>query len=296
MPLPTQQPHDENEVTPQSTITTVAAKDTFVTGTPPAIAEMAITGVSAEGIDAAVVEQLVPPTNPPYSIFTSWFLGSCLFGAVSVFEVFNAIARQRWPMAVLMFIAIISTIFLGQSAWASWRRVLQLEAMDPMTRRRPRRVLRTCIVIAVLFLTIAALLGKVIGQSGAEAAQLAADLKEMSTVGNRVSKARNAAEATIPSHVSMYKSIEPDVNELEVLFRRLKTELNIYDGKFPSQHQVTATSISNMETGLQRTTLLKKQIEVSKTIKQIVSDQQLAVWQEQMQPLLDREAALNKSK
>jgi hypothetical protein len=118
----------------------------------------------------------------------------------------------------------------------------------------------------------------------------------MGTVGDRISKARNAVEATIPSHVQMYKTIEPDVQDLESTFRRLKTELALYNGKFPAQHEQIAKNIRGMETGLRRMALLKQEIEVSKQIEALGPNQQFAEWQAQMQPLLESEDALDKAK
>jgi hypothetical protein len=89
----------------------------------------------------------------------------------------------------------------------------------------------------------AAIGGSAIGQTRAEAVQLAADLDRMKTAGDRISKARNAVEATIPSYVQMYKTIESDVQELEPTLRRLKIELALYDGRFPAQHEQTSRSI-----------------------------------------------------
>ncbi len=144
--------------------------------------------------------------------------------------------------------------------------------------------------------TGAAAVGAAIGQSRAEAIQLAADLHHMTAVGNRISKARSAVEATIASYVQMYTAIAPDVQELETTLRRRKTEFGVYDGNFPAQHEQTSKSIAGMETGLRRTTLLKLQIDVSKQIDALDPAQQFAAWKAQMQPLLTSEEALDKAK
>jgi hypothetical protein len=138
--------------------------------------------------------------------------------------------------------------------------------------------------------------GAAIGQSRDEAMHLAADLERMTIVGNRISKTRSAVEATIASYVQMYKAIETDVQELDLTLRRLKTELGVYDGKFPAQHEQTAKSIAGMETGLRRTALLKQQIDVSKQIDALDPGQQFPAWQTQMLPLLASEEALDKAK
>ena len=117
----------------------------------------------------------------------------------------------------------------------------------------------------------------------------------MTTGGNRISKARGAVEATIASYLQMYKAIEPDVEELESTLRRLKTELAVYDRKFPAQHDQTSKSIAGIETGLRRAALLKRQIEVAKQIDALGPRQQFAAWQTLMLPLLANEEALDKN-
>jgi hypothetical protein len=165
-----------------------------------------------------------------------------------------------------------------------------------MLKRRHRRVLRNSAIIILLLFTSAAIVGAAIGQNRAESVQLAADLGRMNTVGDRITKARNAVEANIPAYVLMYKTIEPDVQELDPTFRRLKTELALYDGKFSAQHEQTFKSIAAMETGLRRMTLLKQQIELAKQIEVLNPSQQFGAWKTQMLPLLDSEEALDKTK
>ena len=118
----------------------------------------------------------------------------------------------------------------------------------------------------------------------------------MKSVGDRISKARSAVEATIQSYTQMYRSIEPDVEELDSTFRRLKTELAAYDGKFPGQHEETSKSIAGMDKGLRRMELLRQQIKVAKNIQALDPNQQLPAWQTQMQPLLASEEVLDKTK
>jgi hypothetical protein len=142
----------------------------------------------------------------------------------------------------------------------------------------------------------AVLVGIVIGQNRTEAAQLSADLKRMAEVGDRVSKARTAVGSTMESYVKMYEAIEPDVQDLEATLQRLKSELGIYDSKFPSQHETTAKSIVGIETGMQRATLLKQQIEVAKKISDLPPLEMSQVWREQMLPLLTQEDNLDKAK
>jgi hypothetical protein len=151
-------------------------------------------------------------------------------------------------------------------------------------------------VIVLLFFFISAILGTVISQNGEEAARLSADLEHMSTLGDRISMARNAVEPTIPSHLRMYKAIEPDVRDFESTLSRLETELRVYDAKFPEQHLQTQKTSAVVDIGLRRARLLERQISAARQIEVIDPNRQWAMWKENMQPLLDSEEELNKAK
>ena len=49
----------------------------------------------------------------------------------------------------------------------------------------------------------------------------------MTAVGNRITKARSAVEATIASYIAMYKAMEPNVPDLESASGQLVTELGV---------------------------------------------------------------------
>ena len=179
-----------------------------------------------------------PPEDAPYATFISLLLGSALFISVVVFDVADGFARNRWDTTILTIVATVAAVPLTRSALSAWRRVTAVEPeTDAMLKRRHRRVLRSSAIIILLFFAGAAIVGAAIGQNRAEAVQLTADLDRMNTVGTRISKVRNAVEATIPSYAQMYKTIEPDVEELTPILRRLKIELELYDGKFLAQHE-----------------------------------------------------------
>jgi hypothetical protein len=242
-------------------------------------------------------EAVPPPESAPYATFVSLLLGSALFISVVVFNVADGFTRKHWEATISTVVATVAAALLARSALGAWRRVVAVEPeTDVVLRHRHRRVLRNSAIIILLFVTSAAIVGAAIGQNRVDGAQLAADLERMSTVGDRISKARNAVEATIPSWVQMYKTIEPNVQELEPTLRRLETELALYDGKFPAQHEQTSKSIAAMKTGLRRMALLKQQIEVAKQIEALDLRQQLASWKTQLQPLLASEEALDKAK
>jgi hypothetical protein len=262
-----------------------------------AAAETPKTNDAGSALVPAPVAPTAPPENAPYAIFVSLVLGTSLFISVVVFNIADAFARNRWEATISTVIAAVAAALLTPTTRGAWRRVVAVEpATDPMLRRRHRRVLRNSAVIILLFFTSAAIIGAAIGQSRAEAEQLAADFKRMSAVGKRISSARNAVEATIPSYVQMYKTIEADVQELEPTLRRLKTELALYDGKFPAQHEHTSKTIAAMEIGLRRVALLKQQIDLAKRIEVLDPNQQFAAWRTQMKPILASEEALDKPK
>ena len=262
--------------------------------------ERAPVDIAAQSPDDKSTSATGPPAQPesaPYAIFISLVLGSALFISPLVFNTAQAFARNRWDSTISIVVATTAAVLLARSAWSAWRRIVVAEpGEDDMLKRRHRRVLGTSGVILVLFFTASAIVGAAIGKSRVEAVQLSVDLERMTAVGNRISKTRSAVEATIASYIVMYKAIEPDVQDLESTLGRLITELGVYDGKFPTQHEQTAKSIAGMETGLQRVTLIKKQIEAAKQIDALDPGQQFAAWKMQMLPLLASEEALDKPK
>jgi hypothetical protein len=139
--------------------------------------------------------------------------------------------------------------------------------------------------------------GNGIGTSGAETNSLIADADQMSRLGERISNARNAAERTVPAQVEMYKSIEPDVEQLSSVLTKLQGEWAIYERKYPSQHETVAKTLRAIETGVKRMALLHQQIAAAKEIGNVDdADEQFRVWQTTMQPLLDRENELDSAR
>jgi hypothetical protein len=249
----------------------------------------------------ALASEPVVPTPPsvsaPYAKVVSLLIGYALFVSLIVFNVAAAFTRNSWDSTISTSVATVAAVFLGLGAVRAWRQVVAVEPdTGTAAKQQHRRILRNSAIIISLFFVSAGIVGNMIGQNRAEAAELNADLEKMSTIGGRISKARNAVESTIPSYVQMYRIIEPDVQELEPTFRRLKTELALYDGKFPAQHQTTSQTIANMDVGIRRMELLKQQIEVARQIEALESARQFAAWTTQMQPLLDSEDTLNKAK
>ena len=269
---------------------------------------------SAEGMNSALLvgslgAESLPPTgsafsqptapsvDPPYAAFVSAFLGSLLLFSVVMFNVGDAVGRKRWDLRLSTFVATLGGFLLVWVCWQAWRRLVAVEPEgDLRSKLRHRNVTITSVVFALIGLSLAVIIGLVIGQNRAEMTQLATDSNHLEALGTRISQVRDAAEANVSQHILMYEKIEPDVQELESTLQRLRTDLVTYNAKFPDQHQQTAEQIAGVEKGLQRARLLKQQIAVAKTIKPLEPDQQWIAWQAQMQPLLDREDALDHPK
>jgi hypothetical protein len=174
-------------------------------------------------------------------------------------------------------------------------RIRAIGAADVLLRRK--KLIRRSILFAVLFIGTAVLVGNGIGASGAETNSLIADSDQMSRLGERISNARNAAERNVPAQVVMYKSIEPDVEQLRSVLAKLQEEWASYDRKYPSQHETVARTLRGIDTGVKRTALLRQQIAAAKEIGNIDdADEQFRTWRKTMQPLLDRENELDSAK
>jgi hypothetical protein len=146
-----------------------------------------------------------------------------------------------------------------------------------------------------LYLGSAALLGSVIGQNRAEAAQLNFDIENQKELAARITKARNAVGDTIPCYLAMYTVIESDVKYSTVLLR-LRSELPVYNSKFPNEAAAMQKYSNTVEREIRRSDLLKKQIAIAKQIALLYEYQQGPAWRSEMLPILEEEDALDKSK
>ena len=242
-----------------------------------------------------LVEELpdpLPRSEPaPYVACVSFTLGIILLLSVLAFDIGQGAVRNRWDSWLFDIPAVIGAALLIPQVLRAWRAVFLLDR-DVVTvpKRRHQRVVRNSIIIALLFFAVAAGAGATIGKSREEALQFEADSEHMRTVGDRVSKARAAVEATIPSYVAMYTKIAPDIDDLEATFRRMQEDLDVYDKKFPAQHETTAKSIADVALGLKRMVLVKKQIALMKQIQLLpTEDDQLATWRSSMLPIMREE-------
>jgi hypothetical protein len=225
-----------------------------------------------------------------YAAFASQILACSLACSVFAFELAIGAAPGVHKLTVLSVAAVVAILLFGFSV-RSWRGLKATDDASNVNYRRKLAYLGG--IFAVLFLLAAALSGRAIGKSGSEAAQLASDFDTMSNLGDRISNARGAVDRTIESHLKMYKNIEGDVNDFDVVLHRLRMEMSVYDDKFPAHHATTMKSIHSIELGIKRADLLKKQIVVSSEIELLNPNIRWDAWQLQMQPLLDEENALD---
>lgn len=263
-----------------------------------------VQALSEEETRAAILEVAASGAqqieSAPYATFTMQLLASTVLFSCATFTVTDAIGRNRLGDTATGFLVVtlLAGFWLSVAGRRTWRRVVAFEpATDVGLKRRRRRVLINTTIMAVLFVAVSATVGSVIGRSGAEAAQLQADLIQLDTLGKQVSKARSPeGRVTIDWYIQSYKSIEPNVDRLDVLLHRLVSELSAYNERFPDQGRQTSESISGMNTGIRRMALLKQQISVAKKIEGLSQSEQLIIWGREMQPLLDQEDALDKPK
>jgi hypothetical protein len=231
-------------------------------------------------------------TPPPYALFVSQVLGLALSLSVAAFSAADNMAHGYWRFSpfVISSVAAVAVMLRMPGTWRSVEAGTDADAVA-----HQRKLLRLSIIFIVLFIATAFIVGAAIGKNGKERAQLQNDFREMSSIGSRISRARNSVEHTVPAHVVMYKSIEDDVDSFDAIMRKIQAELAVYDEKFPGQHDQTARSIQSIGVGLKRASLLKQQIGVARDIESLDPAPRWRAWQDRMQPLLDAEDALDKN-
>lgn len=247
---------------------------------------------------AAAIESATLPrtTHPPYARFILQVLASGLLMSVGIFAIFESLARNTTAFTVLG-ISLLFAFALAWSAWRTWERILISEPQsEPRAKRRHRNVLGTIVVIGLLYFGLSALLGSVIGQDRAESMQFVLDTAHEKELASRISKARSGVEPNIVSNLRMYAAIEPEVKDYALTLWRLKTDLGVYDSKFPAQHGQTTQYQASVEREIRRAELLTKQMAVAKQIEAIDESQRWEVWQRDMAPLLKEEDGLDQSR
>ena len=233
--------------------------------------------------------------SAPYALFTVLYLAAALSFSCAIFTVAHALGHNSLGDAATVFLIIsfLTACLLALPVIRTWRRIVATAEL----KQRPRRVVIKAAVLALVVFSIFASAGYTIGQNGAEAAQVISDLAELQTIGNRVSKSRSPnGTPTIAWYIQMYKSIEPDVDRLEIVLHRLVREYPVYRAKFSQNDTPVADTVSGFNVGIRRMDLLEKQIAVAKRIDGLDATTQVTIWSSEMIPLANQEDALDKSK
>lgn len=231
--------------------------------------------------------------NPPVVRFVLLALGTMMSISVIGFAAADDIARSGLSISIPLLVAIFVLPFLLYYDGKTLGSLKRLSVANEAVGQARVRLLRQSIVFGVLFVVIASAVGYAIGTSGNETLRLIADEDLYTKIGDRISEQRNSAANTLAGQIAMYDKLEPDVRAFAVICATLHEELTVYDGKFPSQHQTTGTSLHHIDNGAKRAALLLQQIEVARRIAPLNETQQWIVWKNDMQPLLDEENALN---
>jgi len=250
----------------------------------------------AQGIQASTSVAPQKIASAPYAKFVVHLLLSCLFTSAVIFALFDGFARNTTNFSVEAS-SLLLAIFFGWFARTSWKSISSIElGNEPMGRRRVRNLLVTSLVFVVLYLGLAALLGTVIGQNRAEAAQLNNDIDHQKELAGRIGKARNAVSDSIASYLTMYAGIESDVKDYSSTLLRLRDEIPVYNSKFPSQSEAMRKYATTIGKEIRRSELLKKEITSAKQIALLDAYLQADAWRSEMMPLLKEEDALDQSK
>lgn len=262
-----------------------------VTVPPPAsIPQVDSTEPFGSTVSPQAVQQKVLQT--PYARFVICVLACCLSASMGVFAFFEALARNTTAFAMIG-LSILLTVAVAFGGWKTWQRIRTTEPNNELkAKRRVRNTIVTSGIFILLYLGVAALLGSVIGQNRSESIQFNFDAGRQKELAERISKARNAVSATVPSYLEMYIAIEPDVKAYASTVARLRAELGIYDSKFPAQHEGTQKYRTVIDREIRRSELLTRQIAVAKQIGSLDQYQQWAAWQRDMAPLLNEEDGL----
>jgi hypothetical protein len=211
------------------------------------------------------------------------------------FDLANDFARGKFTSLPMDVIACIGCVLFLKLAVDKWKSLEQMSTEPDIAVRRWKLLFRS-ISFAVVFVTIAGIVGFEIGTSGSETNSFVADIREMSSIGDRISQSRDSAGNTLPDQIAMYKSIEQDVEKLSSVLTRLRSEAKIFDQKYPAQRETNQKTIQSIEIGLKRASLLREQIAVAKDLEQLDSTAQWDEWNTRMQPLVDNENALGSAK
>lgn len=244
-------------------------------------------------VSAQLPEQSVVIPDPPYARFAAINLALSLCLSVLTFCVADDVARDHFYFGVLIFASVVLGLILIWPIRSLNRDLKQMGQTHHEFVLGRQRLRSRSIYFGALFMSVAGLIGFLIGKSGAETEKLVADYQRFATVGEEIGRLRNSAELTVPAQLVMYDKLEPTLKEFRAVALQVKSELGPYDEKYPASHQATQKWINDMDVAIRRGELIQKQIEAAKAIESVQPSQQYGAWRSQMQPLLEEEKALD---
>ncbi len=234
-----------------------------------------------------------PALNPPYARLALIAVALALTLSVSVFCIADDVARKHLYFEPLILLSLIAALMLVRPIRASHGALKRMGEGNGEIEMSRKRLRSYSILFGAVFSLTAALVGFLIGISGAESEKLLADYERFNTIGAQISKLRNSTELTLPAQLAMYDKLCAPVEEFQELSLRVKSELGPYDQRYPAAHTATEKWIQGMDHAVRRAELLQKQIETAKLIAHVESRLQYDAWHTQMQPILDEEKALD---
>jgi hypothetical protein len=273
---------------------TMAAADVLTpVATIPDLAGAPSTGPALTGAGPCVEAAVTTEIDPPVVRFVLLALGTMMAVSVIAFAVADDIARSALSIWIPPLVAVFVLPFLMYHVGKTLGSLKCLSVANEAVGQARTRLLRQSIVFGLLFAITASAVGYGIGTSGYETRRLLADEGRYVEIGKRITEQRNSAASTVPAQIAMYDKMEPDVRAYAAICATLHSELTVFDGKYPNQHQTTEASLHNIDSEARRADLLLQEIGVARRIASLDDAQQWNVWKSDMQPLLDREDALN---
>lgn len=155
-------------------------------------------------------------------------------------------------------------------------------------------LLKASLSVALMFFTVAGAVGWQIGTRRFAFDRMIADWRHISEVGRDISNQRNAVDhQDVAAHVQMYKTIEKDVLEMDTTTQRLMNEEQKFAERYPDYSANSEKELADLNIVHRRAVFLQQQIELARRISTQPNVQQIVMWVDEMEPLLQQEAQLD---
>lgn len=254
-----------------------------------------------EMISSPAIEELQKPPHPspPYANFVVVTLVFLLCVSMIAFAAADDVARGHFYFAPLIFFCALTALMLA--VWPmhiTYAALKRSEAANPANKDLPRargKLRSRSMFFGALFTLTAALVGYLIGASGAATQKLVTDFRRFNEIGDRITEMRSSADSTLTSQLAIYEELSAPVKEFREVAKEVRAELGPYDEKYPISHERTKQWMDAMDAAIHRSDLIEKEIEVAKRISRMPPGDQDRTWQAEMQPLLEEEDAISPS-